>query len=279
MKLFVSPLLLLSIAAIGADTLPTKFDPDVSKWLVIETPSKQPFHIYDAFMRCANAGRSEWTVINTDDGVRALLGDRVRVGPLSDWPPFIFTTKDGDRPEYPSYTHKVPDGWLIAYNRGEFGASLWWFSADGKERYQVSDHQVNQFFAFGDRILAVEGLAHLGMSKGSVIELIRDSKRWKASTFAELTGSGVAMADLPDGRLCIVTSDRLLAVSLEKKVEVLLPAPDWGGLYPSSIAIDKKSGIAYIGMRKFVARYNLKDTEHRFQYTVPSSEFFTPKAQ
>jgi hypothetical protein len=34
---------------------------------------------------------------------------------------------------------KVADGYLVGYNRGEFGGSLFWFSADGKKYYITSN--------------------------------------------------------------------------------------------------------------------------------------------
>ena len=41
---------------------------------------------------------------------------------------------------------RVDDGWLVGFNKGEFGAALYWFSADGKQNYKISDHQVWEFF-------------------------------------------------------------------------------------------------------------------------------------
>jgi len=177
----------------------------------------------------------------------------------------------------PTSIIRVSDGWLIAYNRGEWGGSLWWFGGDGKDHYKVSGHQVNQFLRYKGRIFAVEGLSHLGSSEGSVIEVALQDKRWKAVTFVQLPASDEAAADLPDGRLCVLTSDMLFALSLDKKLELLLPAPDWTSLQPSSLAVDAKAGVVYIGMRQFVARYRLNETDHQFQYSVPGKEFLNSK--
>ena len=65
---------------------------------------------------------------------------------------------------------KVQDGYLIGFNRGEWGGELYWFSKNGKRRYEISGHQIVKFIERDNKIYAIAGLAHLTMSKGSVIE-------------------------------------------------------------------------------------------------------------
>ena len=264
--------------AFGADIPPKDFEPDVMKWVVVARPPRESEDAYRLFMACAASCKADWKVFATQTGIRATMTAIERDSANSERPPF-----SGEEPNYvgpykrPAYTIKVSDGWLIAYNRGEWGASLWWFSGDGKEHYKISDHQVNQFLRYKGRIFAVEGLSHLGSSGGSVIEVAIDDKKWKASTFVQLPVSGVAIAELPDGRLCVLTSDMLFALSLDKKLELLLPVPDWARLRPSSLAVDATAGVVYIGMRQFVAQYRLSETDHQFQYSVPGKEFLNTK--
>src|SRR5262249_4106446 len=74
---------------------------------------------------------------------------------------------------------KVEDGYLLGQNAGEWGGDIWWFSPDGTKQYKVSDHQPVQFFETKHGLLAVEGLAHMGISEGSVIRLRRTAEgRW-----------------------------------------------------------------------------------------------------
>ena len=40
---------------------------------------------------------------------------------------------------------EVEDGYLVGFNSGECGGELYWFSKNGKERYEISGHQIVQF--------------------------------------------------------------------------------------------------------------------------------------
>jgi hypothetical protein len=92
----------------------------------------------------------------------------------------------------------------------------------------------------------------------------------------ELPGSGSAITVLDDSRFCVVTSMMLLTVSLDKKMEILVPyAEEWQ--FPHSLAFDPKTGNIYIGMRQYVARYNLKRNDHTLDFLIPSPEFINQK--
>ena len=41
---------------------------------------------------------------------------------------------------------EVEDGWIVAFNAGEWGAGLWWFSPDGVERRKISEEYIEGFF-------------------------------------------------------------------------------------------------------------------------------------
>ena len=75
---------------------------------------------------------------------------------------------------------KVWDGWLIGFNKGEWGGSLYWFSDDGLSNYKISKARFNlvDFISISNRILALEGLDH-GLSRGSVFELFADKVPWQ----------------------------------------------------------------------------------------------------
>ncbi len=259
-----------------AEDHPKEFDPDVSHWLVKEPPPKSNFDEYWGFMNRANMSEIEWCVAADGDRVKATLGEGVIKKIVGDRPAFSLNqSKDGDPLAEPSAVHKVLDGWLASYNRGEFGAAVWWFSADGKDRRAISAHPVNQFIAHQERIFAVEGLAHMGSSEGSVLEF-RHKEHLTVETFIELPQSGELVTPLPDGRLCIVASDMLLALSLDGHLEVLIPNARWGSLYPNSAVYVHESQTLFIGMRQFVARYKVTPANHSYDLTVPSKAFMSP---
>jgi hypothetical protein len=263
-------------ALLRAEDHPKEFDPDVSAWLVITPPANSKSGAYLAFMTRANRRGIEWSVVADANRVKATLSEGVVERIAGDRPAFSLNqSKEGDPSAEPSAVHKVLDGWLASYNRGEFGAAVWWFSADGKDRRAISTHHVNQFITHQERVLAVEGLAHMGSSEGSVLEF-RRRDHWTVETFIELPQSGELVTPLPDGRLCVVASDMLLALSLDGHLEVLIPNARWGILSPNSAIYDHASQTLFIGMRQFVARYKVTPANHSYDLTVPSKAFMSP---
>jgi hypothetical protein len=190
----------------------------------------------------------------------------------------------GPRPEFdpkagqfrgPSAFARVEDGWLIGFNHGEFGAALYWFSRDGSRNYKISDHQVVDFVPTPDGTFAVEGLAHLGTSRGSLIRIARANgdERWKANSLAKLPFAPYAVSRRRDGILLITLSDSLVAVTPGDKVQVetLLAGADWGGFYPNSSALTSDGRKLYIGMRQFLGEFDLETKTLRF--LIPDNQF------
>src|SRR5207244_13251840 len=105
-------------------------------------------------------------------------------------PRLIFVPKD-DHFVGAGAVQQVNDGWLVGFNQGEFGAALYWFSNDGQQKYKISDAQVVDFMRTPRGIIAIQGLAHLSISEGSLIDIARtsDSKRWHSTTIHELSES------------------------------------------------------------------------------------------
>jgi hypothetical protein len=168
---------------------------------------------------------------------------------------------------------KVDDGWLIGFNQGEFGAALYWFDQSGQSRYKISDHQVVAFFPSSDGILAIEGLAHLGLSYGSIIRITRKSQ-WQAEKLTLLPEAPYAGALFRNGRMLLVLSDSLAEYyrrGNREELTFLEKDGGWGGLYPNSVLLTDDETKAYMGMRQFVAEYDFKHRTLRF--LIPNSSF------
>jgi hypothetical protein len=259
----------------AADELPT-YDSSPSKWITIDRPSRDNSGAYNTFMQRANWSRWSWSVVENPKGVAATLHDeRAKPKEVSKQVAFSLAL-DGKWSKFdvPKQIVQVDDGWLVAYNRGEWGATLWWFSKDGARRYHISSkYRIKQIVSFQKRLFAAEGLNHLFSSEGSIVEISKQDGRWTASTFVKLSHSAETMTPLDDKRLCVVTSDQLLTVSLAREVKVLVPDGDWGSLYPDSIAVDKGANVVYVGMRQFIVRYGLSPKDHTLSFLVPSREF------
>jgi hypothetical protein len=180
-----------------------------------------------------------------------------------------------DRFSGPSAFARVDDGWLVGFNHGEFGAALYWFSTDGNRNYKISDHQVVDFVPTADGILAVEGLAHMGTSRGSLIRIacVKGETQWKAKRLTELPFAPYAVSRRRDGELLITLSNSLVAVTPHDpaKAVTLLANADWGHLYPESSALRPDERKLYIGMRQFVGEFDLQT--RGFRFLIPGKEF------
>ena len=268
--IITSILSILGTHAICAD----EYSTDPTKWEVISRPSKNDWKGYYDFLHRANFSSHEWQVDTVDSKVTARLREDIKAA-KEESPDFDTTVQLQDSKAPAFRTLKVSDGWIAAYNQGEFGSAVYWFSEDGKRKKKLSDHQINEILIEGDRIFAVEGLAHLSLSQGSMIEIKKHDGQWKVEEFLPLSGSAEAIARVGEGDYVIVTSDMLLRVNLDRQILMLIPSGDWGGLYPNSVATDGK--YLYIGMRQFVARCRLGRSVQSFDLLVPSSKWLNTK--
>ncbi len=247
-----------------------KYPTDPAKWEVVKLPDKGDWDARYQFFQRANGSNHEWEVASIEGKVSArLYGDAPP--DKSPAPDFDTTLKLQDVESTAFKTLKVSDGWIAAYNRGEFGAAVYWFSHDGKNKIRISNHQINQFILEGDRIFAVEGLAHLSLSRGSMIEIAKLDEKWSAIELFPLPGAGQAIARVGNGDYVIVTSGALLRVNLDKEMLMLVPYGDWEGFYPNSVAVDGE--FIYIGMRQFVARCKLGKSVQSFDLLVLNAQW------
>jgi hypothetical protein len=175
------------------------------------------------------------------------------------------------------FSARVPDGWLIGYNAGEFGAALWWFSPDGGDRYRISDDHVVGFIPAPSGPLAITGIAHGTTSRGQVIRFRRgEGGRWRSEPLADLGGAPEAAVSNSDGSLTVATHDRLLHVDIgTSRVDVLLAGAFWGALFPNSVAVTT-SGTVYVGMRHGVARVAKTGAAYEARWLLPRPEVDRP---
>ena len=170
---------------------------------------------------------------------------------------------------------EVEDGYLVGFNRGEWGGELYWFSKNGKERYEISGHQIVQFIERDNKIYAIEGLAHLGLTRGSIIEIKKQKRKWVAKEFLKLPTTPQAIAlDSKDnfivvtdgtnrsfdkeGDVIINATPGLFSIDRDANIDTLVENGMWGSyLYPSSMVI--QNNVVYIGMRKGVYRFDISE--------------------
>ena len=160
--------LLLVLAAIGAgcnntDEVASQANDDTSDDapIVTSTPLDPNSVSLERFKELASKGNrysdTRWEVYLHDRAVRVRPYDpEADNGPAL---PFAVT-----RPVSADRTPKVlrvTDGWLVAWNAGEWGGQLWWFSPDGTESDKISNDQIVAFFEAHGRLFALEGLDHM----------------------------------------------------------------------------------------------------------------------
>lgn len=150
---------------------------------------------------------------------------------------------------------EVENGYLVGFNRGEWGGELYWFSKNGKKRYEISEHQIVRFIKRDNKIYAIEGLAHLMMSEGSIIEIKKENRKWVANEFLKLPTAPYAVQLDSKNNFIVVTSSSLFSIDKEANIDTLVKDGKWGTLYPSSMII--QNDVVYIGMRKGVYKFDL----------------------
>jgi hypothetical protein len=264
--LFASVLLVSAVGHAGADDIPR----DVTKWIAVEPPVP-----YEGAWLVANSSKHEWAA--------TLRDGRVEVEP---WraptpPPLPFAIAPGTSREGLAGRRssiKVADGWLVAFNAGEFGAGLWWFAPDGSSRDRIAEAWIKGFFPTDAGLLAPEGLAHGAGDQGRVLRLARGPDgRWHSEDFVDLKAAPEAALIDGRGRLVVATTERLLRITpATRQVEVLVEGAFWGGLYPNSI-VEAPSGTLYLGMRHGVAEVRPADGGSVVRWLLPNRAFAEAK--
>ncbi len=174
--------------------------------------------------------------------------------------PFIITTGKSifDKFYGEQSIVKVSDGFLVGFYRGEWGGSLYWFSEDGKQNYKISGSMVIQFIKRENKLYAIEGLAHMGLSYGSIIEINNIDGKWTAKEYLSLPSSPAAIALDKANSFIVITSNSLLQINRDATITTLIEKGFWKPyLYPASATINMKNNTAYLGMRGGVFKYNL----------------------
>ena len=259
----------LLFVALGLHAAEQAYPRDIAKWQEVAVPSESDQGARMAWSYAASYSKHEWRVFTKDGQPHAQLSNEI-LEKRPDRPSF---TPEAGRCRGTSAFAPVDDGWLVGFNQGEFGAALYWFSRDGKSSYKISDHQVVNFFSLSEGVHAIEGLAHMGLSQGSVIRIARskDTELWQATSIAKLPFAPCAISVRRDGTMVITLSDSLVSIGSDHKIQTLLPDAPWRGLYPNSSVLSPNEEKLYIGMRQFVAEFDL--TTKKLRLLIPSNQF------
>jgi HEAT repeat protein len=104
-------------------------------------------------------------------------------------------------PQTPSIALRVDDGWLVGSDRGEFGGELAYVDDKGVSQTFL-DENVEDIYRLGPRLVAVTGLAHMGIDHGLLYELARGADgRWTAKPWRTLPSAPGSSWFVPSGEL------------------------------------------------------------------------------
>jgi hypothetical protein len=202
----------------------------------------------DERLRCANYARDEWQV-SVERGVLTFT-ESAKHEPDTG-PALPFTPKQ--KPDVRGRRHvlAVSDGFLVGFDAGEWGGSLWWFSKDGAQETKLADENVHGLVAMGpDLVGSIEGLSHMSTSEGSV-RWIERAGTWHAGALTALDAGPSTFVAAPDA-IYVLTRNSLVRVGKDRKMVTIQPVRT-ASLYPDSMLIDA-AGEIWIGMRQFVVR-------------------------
>ncbi|BBB68532.1 hypothetical protein UNDYM_4279 [Undibacterium sp. YM2] len=264
--------LALALHAVCASAAVKPYSADVSTWKEITVPASEEER--EVWRYAANDSEIAWRVYTEGTIVKAKLDDHhskkadrdtrfvIAAEPLSGFSKTSFT--------------EVDDGWLVGYNRGEFGASLYWFSKDRKKHYKISDHQIIRFIQKSNALYAIEGLSHLGVSRGSLIKFIKHSGRWLASTEVKLPCAPNTASLKRNQELLLACPDALLAIDQDNFIHTLYKPFIQDGIWPISSVLSETEDYLYIGAVQYVIQVDLNSKQIR--YLIPDESLLNKRS-
>jgi hypothetical protein len=215
-------------------------DHDPTAWRAVD-----PARVTEEELHALNGARCEWDV--SLGGAGSVARESQRPAPVITAALPLPTQWGG-----PRRFLQRPAGYLVGFNRGEWGGALLWYGNDSKLRKSLIDDNVVEIIPAGGALVAFVGLAHLGMDEGHAVEILETPKSFAVGRSVDVGSAPCAAAREGSGSFLVVTFKGLSRVSADFKATKLLESR-WGILYPTSMVI-AKNGTVTIGMRGGVAR-------------------------
>jgi hypothetical protein len=241
---------------------PAASSPAPEGWAPYPRPAAE-----SAELRCANHSQREWRVEAEGEGLK-ISPDALRLhqDPL---PPEINLREVAVGTKGERRVLRVEDGWLVGIDVGEFGGGLWWFGPEGGGGRKLSAENVVGFARTSKGVLALTGLAHMGLDYGKVLSITDGAGEGrKVEPFADLGAAPQTFVEESPDSLLILTTRALLRVSASGEVEQLLPTT-YSSLYPNSMTLSP-SGVVHVGMRHFVTRLTPAAGGYKEEWFVPA---------
>ena len=235
--------------------------PDLTNWKL------DAFPVGDS-LNTANHSPNNWVFIEKDG--RWLIEQNTYKQERGDRFPFTMDFIDKNLKELKGKrsVKKTPDGFLVGVNKGEFGGGLYFVENDGLNGYEMGKFlNIRLIFEYNARYFSLEGLSHLSVQRGQIIEIYKEDKFWKYKPLTQLIEAPALIADYNKEKI-ILTSQHILKFGQDFKVTEILKSPFyWGVLYPSSMIVDNND--VYIAMRKGILKIKAFDTSPEYEWYIP----------
>ena len=160
---------------------------------------------------------------------------------------------------------ELDNGWLIGFDKGEWGGALYWFDKNGDHSYEITTGNIKDIVKVGNKIYVLEGLAHRDSNDGQILQLMFKRQKWTATPYFDLNKVPYVSASNEKNKLIIITSDEVIEFSVKKKKTKSIYKGFWNILYPNSLVIEDSN--CYVGMRGGVFKIQLDKPESQEWFT------------
>jgi hypothetical protein len=174
----------------------------------------------------------------------------------------------------------VGNGWIVAFDVGEFGAGVVWFNSDGSQQYEISRDYIQAFLATPDGLFAQGGLAHMATNSGSLYEFNRTSDgKWNVKKMCDLTsaycpifwlGNHTLLARIHQSLYSYSPPQGLRELSTRAFPELVKVRVEETKLYSGGRYVTTADKV-YLGSEWFVTEIDLHTLAKRF--LIPDSRF------
>ena len=265
-----------------------EFPSDVSFWQEVAVPPESDRAERKILQLSMDGSGVYWRIREEEGRVVAELKRGVTPMPsdMKFVPKAINPAYDDDYIEIPAVA-RVKDGWLVAFNSGEFGSALYWYDSTGRRKYEVSDDPVVQFFQRRDGLFAVSSFSHMGTSTGAFLRITyeEDQRKWDTQKVLELPAAvqvGIMKSDESilllveesmdfNGERFESTLGSVVSINPESSMAVLLPEVSWPGFRRVNSAVLTNDEKICFGMVQYVGELDLNTGKLRL--LIPDKSF------
>jgi hypothetical protein len=166
---------------------------------------------------------------------------------------------------------RFKNGWLLAYDAGEWGGGLWLTNEDGSKTKRILSDNVRAVIPTQGGILVLSGLTHMGIDFGNAFIFSNpDGLEIALQHAVHLDGEPSAPAMERDGSVLFVTTHGLWRITKSGELQRLTYFPIWmSSQYPDSMAITP-DGTIFIAMRMFVLKLHASSSGYSQQWLLPN---------